>query len=228
MYDQTVNSHNSCEALSEKKDLQAYITQTSLKHGALVVGYTKVRKTQPVIVLAFPFSNAWILNHPFYITRRFGEELWYEHKAHEELSTLLRKEGYRCKVKSSLSVFGDIRPLAIAAGIGQWGKNGLVVNKTYGSKLLFSALFTDAPLEATDQTSRLDLSSDSCVNCDQCFQSCPGKAFEDGVFNPRRCFLKSIRGCSECVQSCFGESHSELSLIGCEYSLENDETTCRP
>lgn len=182
--------------------LQSYITQTALENGALLVGYTKVRRTQPVIILAFPFSNAWILNHPFYITRRFGEELWHEHKVHEKLTSLLQKEGYRYKVKSSLSVFGDIRPLAIAAGIGQWGKNGLVVNKTYGSKILFSALFTDAPLEATDQTNQ----SDSCVNCDRCFEACPGKAFVNGIFNPKRCFLKSIRGCSECIQSCTGKS----------------------
>ncbi|AHF07099.1 hypothetical protein [Desulfitobacterium metallireducens] len=196
-------------------DLQSYITQTALENGALLVGYTKVRRTQPVIILAFPFSNSWILNHPFYITRRFGEELWHEHKVHEKLTTLLQKEGYRYKVKSSLSVFGDIRPLAIAAGIGQWGKNGLVVNKTYGSKLLFSALFSDAPFEAIDQTHPFEISSelnplssssDSCVNCDRCLKACPGKAFKNGIFNPRRCFLKSIRGCSECIQSCTGEA----------------------
>lgn len=221
MHDPALTLYDSHEALSHatldpfqshsfqdsgKPDLQTHITQTALKNGALVVGYTKVRRTQPVIVLGFPFSNAWILNHPFYITRRFGEELWHEHKVHEKLTQLLHEEGYHYKVKSSLSVFGDIRPLAIAAGIGQWGKNGLVVNKTYGSKLLFSALFTDAPFKIDPLSS----SSDSCVDCNLCLRSCPGKAFENGVFNPRRCFPKSIRGCSECVQSCTGESRSDL------------------
>lgn len=205
--------------INQTTKFQSYITQTALEEGALVVGYTKVRRSQPVIILGFPFSDAWILNHPFYINRRFGEELWHQHKVHEKLTTLLQKEGYHTKIKSSLSVFGDIRPLAIAAGIGQWGKNGLVVNKTYGSKLLFSALFTDSPLipineteatkfEISTELNPLSTSSDSCDNCDRCIQSCPGKAFENGIFNPRRCFLKSIRGYSECVQTCTGTSRN--------------------
>lgn len=181
--------------------LQDYLTHTALKHGALAAGYTKVRKSLPVMVLAFPFSNSWVLNHPFYITRRFGEALYHEHKIHEKLAQILREEGYDCKIKSSLSVFGDFRPLAVAAGLGQWGKNGLVVNKTYGSKLLFSALFTNAPFEALDHSGQ-QLST--CNNCDRCYQACPGNAFENGVFHPRRCFPKSIRGCSECVQVCSG------------------------
>lgn len=189
----------------KKPTLQAYLTHTALKHGALAVGYTKIRKALPVMVLAFPFSNSWILNHPFYITRRFGEALYHEHKIHEKLAQILREEGFNCKIKSSLSVFGDFRPLAVAAGLGQWGKNGLVVHKTYGSKLLFSALFTNAPFEAVDHSGE-NTSSTTCNGCNRCYRACPGNAFENGVFHPRRCFLKSIRGCSECVQACSGHA----------------------
>jgi len=79
-------------------------------------------------VIGFPFSNKWILNHPFYITKRFGEEVCNSWKLLRNVAHVLRKEGYLADIKTPLSVFGDSRPLAVSAGLGSWGKNGLVVN----------------------------------------------------------------------------------------------------
>ena len=186
-------------------ELQKYLTKTSLDQGALVVGYTKIRQEEPVMVIGFPFSNKWVLNHPFYITKRFSEEVWRSWKLLSNITEVLRKEGYSAGIKTPLSIFGDFRPLAVSAGLGSWGKNGLVVNPEYGSRLLFASVFTNAPLESNSLQSDLHPSNQTCNNCGQCLAACPAKAFEGNRFHKARCFPKAIRGCSMCVQVCKGQ-----------------------
>ena len=188
--------------------LQQYLTKISLDQGALVVGYTKIRQEEPVMVIGFPFSNKWILNQPFYITKRFGEEVWKSWKLLSNITGILRKEGYSADFKTPLSVFGDFRPLAVSAGLGSWGKNGLVVHPQYGSRLIFSSVFTNAPLESSVSQSESYQSNQTCNNCWQCINACPAKAFEENRFHKTRCFPKSIRGCSKCVQVCQGQISS--------------------
>jgi len=186
-------------------DLQQHLTKISLDQGALVVGYTKIRQEEPVMVIGFPFSDKWILNQPFYITKRFGDEVWRSWKLLNNITEVLRKEGYSTGIKTPLSIFGDFRPLAISAGLGIWGKNGLVVHPQYGSRLLFASVFTNAPLKSSVTQSDLVQSNPICDSCSQCIKACPAKAFEGNRFHKARCFPKAIRGCSQCVQVCQGK-----------------------
>ncbi|EGW41712.1 4Fe-4S ferredoxin [Desulfosporosinus sp. OT] len=192
--------------MEKASDLQQHLSKISLDYGALVVGYTKIRQVEPVMVIGFPFSNKWILNHPFYITKRFGEEVWHSWKLLRNIAHVLHKEGYLTDIKTPLSVFGDFRPLAVSAGLGNWGKNGLVVNPQYGSKLIFASIFTNAPLETDVYQSASDDVNHACANCRQCINACPAMAFEGNKFHKVRCFPKAIRGCSECVQVCKGQN----------------------
>jgi epoxyqueuosine reductase len=189
-------------------DLQPYLTKISLDQGASVVGYTKIRQEEPVMVIGFPFSDKWILNQPFYITKRFGEEVWESWKLLSNITKVLRKEGFSAGIKTPLSVFGDFRPLAVSAGLGNWGKNGLVVHPKYGSRLLFASVFTNAPLESSGSLCEPHQLNETCNNCRQCINACPAKAFEGNRFHKARCFTKSIRGCSMCVQVCHGQTSS--------------------
>lgn len=60
----------------------------------------------------------------------------------KQIKRLAQKQGFR-KVwtKGVFSVYGDFRPLAVKAGFGEWGKNGLIVNDKYGCDFLISAIF---------------------------------------------------------------------------------------
>lgn len=192
-------------------ELQQHLNKISLDQGALVVGYTKIRQEEPVMVIGFPFSNKWILNQPFYITKRFGEEVWKSWKLLSNITGILREEGYSAGIKTPLSIFGDFRPLAVSAGLGSWGKNGLVVHPQYGSRLLFASVFTNAPLESSISQSESHQPNQTCNNCRLCINACPAKAFEGNRFHKARCFPKAIRGCSMCVQVCLGQSTPNLA-----------------
>lgn len=77
----------------------------------------------------------------------------------------------------------SLRHAAVAAGLGSFGRNNLVLHPKYGSRILFAAILTD-----------LDLPSDPpcteeiCTNCDICIEMCPAGALdEEGRTNELKC-----------------------------------------
>jgi len=187
--------------MSINNDLSLYIRQKALDEGALLVGYTKIRRVEPVIVLGFPFTEKWFFNQPLKISKMLKKEYTISKHVQNTISNILVDEGYTSHQKTILSLYGDFRPLAVSAGLGDWGRNGIVSNKQYGSGLLFGAIFTNAPLEIKDKDKEYPYQK-HCINCEQCIKSCPVNAFENNTFHTSRCFPYVIRGCSECVKVC--------------------------
>ena len=186
--------------------LSDYITKKSFSEGALLVGYTKIRRVEPVIVFGFPFTDHWFLKEPFYTTKMLGKEYSISKHVQDVSANILKSEGYTAHYKTVLSLYGDFRPLAVSAGLGEWGRNGIVVNKDHGAGLLFAAIFTNAPLPSTAKPLE-NVDQQHCTNCEQCINACPSKAFEDNKFHLYRCLPNCIKGCSECVKTCKAHLH---------------------
>lgn len=183
------------------RELMEEITSTATSNGALLVGTTKIRRAEPVILFAFPYSEKWFFSYPITLTRWLGKEYLASKHVQNLTAKILHQAGYRAEYKTILSVFGDFRPLAVSAGMGEWGRNGLVVNKHYGSGLLFAGIFTDAPLEVAESLTP-EVETTHCSDCGHCIQSCPGNAFADGHFHYHKCLPYAVRGCAECVKAC--------------------------
>ena len=191
--------------MKSKNDLSDYITKKALAGGALLVGFTKIRIVEPVIVFAFPFTDKWFLKQPLNIVKMIQKEYSLSKHVQDMTSKILKSEGYTCQHKSIMSIYGDFRPLAVSAGLGEWGRNGIVVNSDYGAGLLFAATFTTAPLEQSSIKENIN----HCTNCEQCISACPGKAFENNTFHASRCIPNIIKGCSECLKICT-KNHSKI------------------
>lgn len=60
----------------------------------------------------------------------------------KEIKKLITQSGYK-KVwsKGVFSFYGDLRPLAVKAGFGTWGDNGIITNEKYGENFLITAIF---------------------------------------------------------------------------------------
>ena len=60
----------------------------------------------------------------------------------KEIKNLIKLNGYK-KVwtKGIFSFYGDLRPLAVEAGFGEWSENGLITNEKYGTNFLITAIF---------------------------------------------------------------------------------------
>lgn len=94
------------------------------------------------------------------------------------LANFILEAGYDAKAwpgpyASALSMM----PAAIAAGLGQLGKHGSLINKTYGSAFRLSAVTTDLPL-ASDAPEDIG-SGDFCLNCQICTNACPPAAISN-------------------------------------------------
>lgn len=105
------------------------------------------------------------------------------------------------------------KEVGLLAGLGWKGRNNLLVNEDYGSRIRLVTVLTDMPLEAD-----LPLDED-CGECRKCLPVCPVGAIKDSRddFDHQACFekLKEFRQsgivgqyiCGICVKACPGKQH---------------------
>lgn len=112
-------------------------------------------------------------------------------------------------------------PMALAAGLGELGRLGLLVTVKHGPRVRLCKVFTDMPL-APDRYSPFGV-TEFCKVCKLCARYCPAKAISDGdmttegptksnhhgvrkwYINPERCFsywAENQVSCSRCIRSC--------------------------
>ncbi len=68
----------------------------------------------------------------------------------------------------------SLRHAAVAAGLGAFGSNNLVVHPRFGCRTIFSAILTDL-----DIPSDPPVKENPCTACGLCVQGCPGKALDE-------------------------------------------------
>jgi epoxyqueuosine reductase QueG len=114
--------------------------------------------------------------------------------------------GYLYANKDTLMADFSMKYAAYAAGLGSYGKNHLFISDTYGSRVRFSSVLTDAPLK-TD--SRADnFLHPACEGCSACIEACPVRAIgSSGTISRRLCAdymynqLGGLR-CGMCIRAC--------------------------
>ena len=105
--------------------------------------------------------------------------------AAKKITGWLRQQGWDAEAATGPMV-GKILmiPAAIAAGFGELGKHGSIINPEFGSAFRLSAVLTNAPLEATPPRNfGID---DFCTRCRVCEDACPPEAI-----SPQK---KTVRG----------------------------------
>jgi reductive dehalogenase len=112
-------------------------------------------------------------------------------------------------------------PLAMAAGLGEWSRMGLLVTEKFGPRVRLCKVFTDAPLQS-DSYSPFGV-VEFCRDCRVCAINCPSRAIpqddmtsegpnisnQSGVrkwyVNAERCFAfwaKNRMDCTDCIRVC--------------------------
>jgi ferredoxin len=69
-------------------------------------------------------------------------------------------------------------PLAIEAGLGEYGRHGLLITPKYGPNVRIAKVFTDLPL-AVDHPIKFGV-KEFCQECRKCASACPPRAIPDG------------------------------------------------
>jgi len=135
------------------------------------------------------------------------------------VATFIRGLGYRA-IPSGNDTALSI-PLAIAAGLGELGRSGLLITEKFGPRVRICKIFTDLPLIYDDY--RPFGVKEFCNVCKKCAVNCPSQAISyeapsmegpsmsnhSGILkwyiNPEKCFLfwvKNWMDCNHCIKVC--------------------------
>jgi len=79
---------------------------------------------------------------------------------------------------ASLNDTAQSIPMAIQAGLGEYGRNGLLLTPKYGPNVRIAKVFTDLPL-LPDQPIEFGVKQ-FCETCRKCADACPVKAIDKG------------------------------------------------
>ncbi len=67
------------------------------------------------------------------------------------------------------------RHAAVAAGLGEFGYSGLVINEKYGTRIRFTSILTTADLPPDEMSRKQEL----CTRCMECIQICPNQSLKE-------------------------------------------------
>ena len=129
-----------------------------------------------------------------------------------ELAKQIRELGYAARAHTLRFEQLNMLPHAYAAGLGELGKHGSLINRELGSSFRVSVVTTDLPMDIDKP--KLEGIDDSCVNCRLCVDLCPGDAITHDkqqvrginkwVVDTEACapYFGSYHACGICLQVC--------------------------
>jgi epoxyqueuosine reductase len=83
-------------------------------------------------------------------------------------------------------------PYALEAGLGEYGRHGLLITPEFGPRLRLGKIFTDMPL-ARDHPKSFGVER-FCEGCRRCTDACPAKAISGGIPSTERYNRSNITG----------------------------------
>jgi epoxyqueuosine reductase len=178
-----------------------------------------------VIVTAQPMDYDLIKTVPSALSGA-ATGLGYSHDALVVLAVTqyIRNLGYQAVASMNDSALAI--PLAIQAGLGEYGRNGLLITKKFGPRVRLGKIFTDMPL-AIDQPIDLGVKA-FCDTCRRCATSCPVGAISNDApssegYNQSN--IKGVRKWSVDGEKCFGywvaqNSDCAICIRVCPYNKD--------
>lgn len=168
------------------------------------------------------------------------------------LAELLRaRYGAKFKVFSCYVSLAE-KPIAVRAGLGYYGKHGIVITQGFGSYVVLGEILTDIEIKPHDMPVEKD-----CDKCDLCIKACPtGAIVAPYIVDRRRCIQylserlciiphevrgiwgNRLYGCTTCQDVCpqnanlpVREPENSIGYVGPSFPLEQiikmDEPTFR-
>ncbi|NHJ86605.1 MAG: reductive dehalogenase [Asgard group archaeon] len=113
------------------------------------------------------------------MTQGFASGMGYSQMAFivSSLAEFIRKLGYRAIPMGNDTALSI--PIAVEAGLGQVGRNGLLTTREFGARVRLCKVFTDMPLQFDE---RVDFGlTEYCLKCKRCAEACENEAisFDD-------------------------------------------------
>lgn len=157
-----------------------------------------------------------------------GREYSHEAAIAMSVAAYLRNLGY--KAVASMNDTALVIPYAIKAGLGEYGRNQMVLTPEFGPRVRFSKVFTEAPL-GLDFPRKSGLTA-YCEGCDVCATACPVKALPFGapeLGGANISAIKGVRKWTSDAEGCFGywaklKSDCAICMRVCPFNRSPAET----
>ena len=157
-----------------------------------------------VIVMGHEMDKALVDTYPSALAgAATGREYSHEAAIVMQLAAYIRNLGYQAI--ASMNDTALVIPYAIKAGLGEYGRNQMVLTPEFGPRVRFSKIFTDMPLDV-DVVRELGLTS-YCQGCTICADACPPKALPKGApefHGDSPSTVKGVKKWSANCEACFG------------------------
>ena len=157
-----------------------------------------------VIVMAHAMDYDLVETYPSALAgASSGREYSHEAAICMQLAAYIRGLGY--EAIASMNDTALVIPYAIKAGLGEYGRNQMVITPEYGPRVRFSKIFTSLPLEI-DYPKSLGI-KEYCNSCTKCASACPPKALPFGEPDEKTDSVSTIKGVkkwSANCEKCFG------------------------
>lgn len=147
-----------------------------------------LNETKTIISIGVRFHNSYPKfkgEYGYFSKSSYGEDYHRQlHKLGEKL-ILYIKTAYpnlRSKVVCDTSILDD-RHYAYLCGNGFYGKNGMIINKEFGSMVFYATILLDKSLDFTQSV----LLDNGCGSCNLCIQACPTQSLDDQGLDYQSC-----------------------------------------
>jgi len=194
--------------------------------------YLIFAKVKTIIVVIFPYAQSHPeLDKAIHVVSKSSYGIDYHVVLKDKLGIIANylKEHYHAES----IVLTDNHPLhekhlAYLAGLGNFGKNTLLINPIYGTYFFIGLILTDLELNEYDEPRF----SDICQSCNRCIRSCPTGALSESRFiEAYKCmsyltqskkilpdeylpkFRKYIYGCDICQITCIYNTNDNLPIL---------------
>ena len=146
---------------------------------------------------------------------------WLSARGYRNLSIPPDSDRRKDKLITKLYKLFCHKTAATCSGLGWVGKNGLVINRQYGSKLSWATVLTNAPLDPDDPVRESE-----CGDCDLCVRHCPSGAVKGDHWSLKEPGRKIVayEKCSALKKernSLEGKPNCGFCVTVCPYSRKN-------
>jgi epoxyqueuosine reductase QueG len=150
-------------------------------------------RTVPRGVLSSPDYGLYLLHRSYHSVYPYLDEVGMDlaNRIEAEGHLAVQLPSYAPLVYHGMEPWGilSLKHSAVLAGLGAFGRSGMVYHPRYGSLLRLGAVVTDAEMPGDPM-----ILDDPCPSkCHACQKVCPARAFQDGSFQKLQCMTYTIR-----------------------------------
>ena len=136
------------------------------------------------------------------------------------VAAVLQHCGYQARAHYDAHYDVILPPLAVRAGLGEMGRNNILIAHRFGSRVRIGAISTDAPLRH-DRPVSLGARA-FCERCRKCADNCPSRALSTGPPD----LIRGVQRWSTRTERCYGYwrtigSDCGICIAVCPFSHRN-------